>query len=82
MHIVSGHAHWLRNHEHTVTAAGGSRIYEHNLQMMGGMWWNTNLSVDGSPAGYGLMKFNGKQLYESVNKTVGADMNHQIRVYN
>jgi len=81
VHVVSGHSHWLRNHEHMVTAAGGSRIYEHNLQMMGGMWWNTNLSVDGSPAGYGLIKFNGKQLYESVNKTVGADMDHQLRVY-
>lgn len=82
VHIVSGHAHWLRNHEHSVTAAGGSKIYEHNLQMMGGMWWNTNLSVDGSPAGYGLMKFDGKKLYESVNKAVGADMDFQMRVYN
>ena len=82
VHIVSGHKHSIRNIKHDATCAGGNKVYEHNLQMMGGMWWNTNLSVDGSPAGYGLMKFNGKQLYESVNKTIGADMDHQIRVYN
>ncbi len=81
-HIVSGHKHWIRNHKHDATCAGGSKVYEHNLQMMGGMWWNTNLSVDGSPAGYGLMKFDGSRLYESVNKTVGADIDHQLRVYN
>ena len=80
-HIVSGHKHWVRNFEHDVTCAGGSKVYEHNLQMMGGMWWNTNLSVDGSPAGYSLMKFSGKKLYESVNKATGADLDHQIRVY-
>ena len=81
-HIVSGHTHRINNFKHDKSAAGGSRIYEHNLQMMGGMWWKTNLSVDGSPAGFGLMKFSGKKLYESVNKTTGAGLDHQIRVYN
>ncbi len=81
-HVISGHAHRVRNYKDTRSCAGGNRIYEHNLQMMGGMWWNTNLSVDGSPAGFGLMKFNGKALYESVNKATGADMDYQIRVYN
>lgn len=81
-HIVSGHTHRINNYKHAKSAVGGSKIYEHNLQMMGGMWWKTNLSVDGSPAGFGLMKFSGKQLYESVNKTTGAGLDHQIRVYN
>ena len=81
-HIVSGHAHRIQNYKHTKSCAGGSKVYEHNLQMMGGMWWKTNLAVDGSPAGFGLMKFSGKKLYESVNKTTGADLDHQIRVYN
>ena len=81
-HILSGHAHRIQNHKHTKRCAGGAPIYEHNLQMMGGMWWNTNLSVDGSPAGFSLMKFSGKKLYESVNKATGADMDYQLRVYN
>ena len=81
-HIVSGHTHRINNYKHTKSTVGGSKIYEHNLQMMGGMWWKANLSVDGSPAGFGLMKFSGKKLYESVNKTTGAGLDHQIRVYN
>lgn len=81
-HIVSGHTHRINNYKHTKACVSGSKIYEHNLQMMGGMWWKSNLSVDGSPAGFGLMKFSGKKLYESVNKTTGAGLDHQIRVYN
>lgn len=81
-HIVSGHSHCIKNFKHAKSSVGGNQIYEHNLQMMGGMWWKTNLSVDGSPAGFGLMKFSGKNLYESVNKTTGAGLDFQMRVYN
>lgn len=80
-HVISGHTHRIKNYKHGKLCAGGSPIYEHNLQMMGGMWWKTNLSVDGSPAGFGLMKFSGKKLYESVNKATGEDLAYQLRVY-
>lgn len=81
-HIISGHTHRINNLKLDKKCVGGNSIYEHNIQMMGGMWWNSNLSVDGSPAGFSMMKFNGKRLLESVNKATGAEMNYQIRVYN
>lgn len=81
-HIISGHTHRIKNLKLDKTCAGGSQIYEHNIQMMGGIWWNSNLSVDGSPAGFAMMKFNGKRLIESVNEATGASRDYQIRVYN
>lgn len=81
-HVISGHTHRIKNLKLDKSCASGNQIYEHNIQMMGGIWWNSNLSVDGSPAGFSLMKFNGKRLYESVNQATGADRNYQIRVYN
>ena len=80
-HVISGHTHRIRNQKLDRTCVGGNCIYEHNIQMMGGMWWNSNLSVDGSPAGFSLMKFNSKRLLESVNQATGADRGYQIRVY-
>ena len=80
-HIISGHTHGINNLKLDKTCAGGSSIYEHNLQMMGGTWWKSNLSVDGSPAGFALMKFNGRRLIETVNEATGADRDYQIRVY-
>ena len=81
-HIISGHTHRIKNLKLDKTCISGNQLYEHNLQMMGGMWWNSNLSVDGSPAGFSLMKFNGKRMIESVNEATGASRDYQIRVYN
>lgn len=80
-YIISGHTHRIRNVNLKHTCAGGSSVREYNIQMMGGMWWNSNLSVDGSPAGFSLMKFSGKRLYDSVNKATCADFSYQLRVY-
>lgn len=80
-HIISGHTHKLENYIHNRTCAGGRKLYEHNVQMGCGTWWKSNLSVDGSPSGYSMMRFAGNRLLESVNKSVELDASHQIRVY-
>lgn len=82
-HILSGHTHQLVNHIHTnKTCKGGSKIYEHNLQAVGGSWWNSNLSPDGTPMGYAVYRIAGNKLFDSLNKATGASSNLQIRVYN
>lgn len=81
-HIVSGHSHNIKNYIHKQTCKNGKGIYEHNLQSLAGDWWFSNLSSDGSPRGYKVFRFSGNKLLDSVNKTVGASANYQMRVYN
>ena len=81
-HIVSGHSHNIKNYIHKQTCKNGKGIYEHNLQSLAGDWWFSNLSSDGSPRGYKVLRFSGNKLFDSVNKAVGASSNYQMRVYN
>lgn len=81
-HIISGHSHIIRNYVHKQTSKNGKGVYEHNLQSLAGDWWFSNLSSDGSPRGYKVFRFSGNKLLDSVNKTVGASANYQMRVYN
>ena len=81
-HIISGHSHIIRNYVHKQTCKNGKGVYEHNLQSLAGDWWFSNLSSDGSPRGYKVFRFSGNKLLDSVNKTVGASANYQMRVYN
>ena len=81
-HIISGHSHIIRNCVHKQTCKNGKGVYEHNLQSLAGDWWFSNLSSDGSPRGYKVFRFSGNKLLDSVNKTVGASANYQMRVYN
>jgi hypothetical protein len=82
-HILSGHSHHLVNHIHSnKVCKGGNKVYEHNLQAIGGSWWNSNLSTDGTPMGYAVYRFGKGKMFDSLNKATGGSSNLQIRVYN
>ena len=81
-HIFSGHSHILRNVRHEAyVCKGGRAVYEHNIQATSGTWWLGNISSDGAPMGYGVFRFSGNTLFESINKTTLQPLDYQMRVY-
>ena len=74
-HVLSGHEHNINNIRHN------DKIWEHNLQSIGGAWWYSNLSPSGCPIGYGVFSFSGPGLYEVYNKATTEDRDFQMRVY-
>lgn len=74
-HVLSGHEHNINNIRHN------DKIWEHNLQSIGGAWWYSNLSPSGCPVGYGVFSFNGPGLWEEYNKATTEDRDFQMRVY-
>lgn len=74
-HVLSGHEHNINNIRHS------DKIWEHNLQSIGGAWWYSNLSPSGCPVGYGVFSFSGGGLWEVYNKATTEDRDFQMRVY-
>lgn len=83
VHIVSGHTHINA----TMHPDGYPNITEHNIAAVCASWWLTghytgrNICIDGSPAGYQVLKVDGDTLrwqYHSVERDA-ADS--QFRVY-
>lgn len=84
VHVLSGHTHWIKNNLYRGWAAkSGRSIYEHTLQSLSGYWWEADISsVNGSPAGYGVMTFDSNDLYAEYNKVTKMPASFQMRVYN
>ena len=81
-HVFSGHLHNLKNYAHRAyKSLNGKSIFEHNLQSLSGQLWIADVSANGSPAGYGVYTFDGKELSWEYNKTWKENENFQIRVY-
>lgn len=78
--IFSAHTHYIKN----VPDVGGSGIYEHVHEALCGIFWWSNLAVDGAPNGYSVYEFSGKQIVDSYFIGVNDHMNtrdYQMRVY-
>lgn len=78
--IFSAHTHYIKN----VPDVGGSGIYEHVHEALCGIFWWSNLAVDGAPNGYHVYEFSGKQIVDSYFIGVNDQMNsrdYQMRIY-
>ncbi len=78
--IFSAHTHYIRN----IPDVGGSGIYEHVHEALCGIFWWSNLAVDGVPNGYNVYEFSGKQIVDSYFSGVNTGMNsrdYQMRIY-
>ena len=78
--IFSGHTHYIRN----VTDVGGSGIYEHVHEALCGVFWWSNIAVDGAPNGYSIYEFSGGGIVDSWFNGVNNQMNtrdYQMRIY-
>lgn len=84
VHLLTGHSHINHNHEHDYTTAGGKKIYEHNVSALCGSWWDSNITMDGTPVGY--------QVFVGENNTFSDwyymgytnkmdSRSHQMRLY-
>jgi len=74
-------AHVLSGHEHNINNVWIGNIWEHNIQSIGGAWWYSNLSPNGSPLGYSVMCFDGNSMVEEYNKATTESDEFQMRVY-
>ena len=76
-HIVSGHTHFSRNYEYSVEEANGkhTKLYEHNVGALCGVWWRGNIACDGAPTGYNVFVCEGNKFKESYFMGVNEGMN-------
>ena len=85
-HIVSGHTHYSRNFEYSVEEADGrhTKLYDHNVGALCGVWWRGNIACDGAPTGYNVFVCDGNKFVESYFMGVNEGMNtkdKQMRLY-
>ena len=85
--FVTGHTHKNYNVAPSHTCVGGKDIREHNQgAVCGDWWWSGHLSSgflmapDGTPAGYSIWNFDGKDV-KWIYKGTGRDINYQFRCY-
>ena len=76
-HIVSGHTHYSRNFEYSVEEANGrhTKLYDHNVGALCGVWWRGNIACDGAPTGYNVFVCDGNKFVESYFMGVNESMN-------
>lgn len=83
-HILTGHTHYNRNYEHEIVTSGGKKLYEHIVSALCGAWWDSNISMDGSPVGYQVFTCEGNHFSDWYYMGYTAGMNsrkHQMRLY-
>ena len=76
-HIVSGHTHYSRNFEYSVEEADGrhTKLYDHNVGALCGVWWRGNIACDGAPTGYNVFVCDGNKFVESYFMGVNEGLN-------
>ncbi len=72
--IISGHAH----NQSTVEIA--PNMTEYNFAAAMGAYWYP-LCSDGTPRGYGVLKFNGNKLVDVKYKSAGFPNDYQMKLY-
>ncbi len=72
--IISGHAH----NQSTVEIA--PNMTEYNFAAAMGAYWYP-LCSDGTPRGYGVLKFNGNKLVDGKYKSAGFPDDYQMKLY-
>ena len=81
VHILTGHSHINHNYEHDVN---GKKIYEHNVSAICGSWWDSNITMDGTPNGYQVFTCEGNDFSDWYYMGYTKGMNtrsHQMRLY-
>lgn len=73
VNVLSGHTHINVNFI-------SDGIFEHNITGLGGSWWATDISKDGTPNGYQVFEADGKRL-EWFFKSVGKSRDYQMALY-
>jgi hypothetical protein len=85
-HIFTGHTHIIFNVTQDESIVGGRDIFEHNSGAVCGTWWWTgyysgiNISTDGSPGGYQIVSFDGRDISWQY-KATGKSKDFQFRTY-
>lgn len=85
-HIFTGHTHIIFNVTQDESIVGGRDIFEHNSGAVCGTWWWTgyysgiNISTDGSPGGYQIVSFDGRDISWQY-KATGKSEDFQFRTY-
>ena len=81
VHFLSGHTHNVFNRRHNAS------FTEHNEGAICASWWwsgketpGLHLSQDGTPGGFAVWEFNGKQIRHHY-QAAGHDENYQFRAY-
>jgi hypothetical protein len=81
VHFLSGHTHNLFHRKHS------AKFSEHNEGAICASWWwsgkvteGLHLSQDGTPGGFGVWQFNGKDFKYSY-RSAGHDAKYQFRAY-
>jgi len=81
VHFLSGHTHNLFNRRHNAS------LEEHNEGAICASWWwsgaktpGIHLAQDGTPGGFGVWEFNGKEM-KHYYQAAGHDANYQFRAY-
>lgn len=84
---ITGHSHKSFNVVPSHNVIGGKDIREHNITAVCGDWWwsekltpGVHLAHDGSPAGYEIWNYNGKDV-KWLYKGTGKSENVQFRSY-
>ncbi len=72
--ILSGHAH------NQSTVAISDNMTEYNFAAAMGAYWYP-LCSDGTPRGYGMLKFKGNKLADMKYKSVGFPDEYQMKIY-
>jgi len=83
-HVLSGHLHYQRNYDHTLTSSSPHKIYEHAQAAVDGASWTSNINGDGVPNGYGVYHFDGNTVKDWYYKGYSEGMDsrdYQIRLY-
>ena len=83
VHFFTGHSHRMWN----VDKLESDNYYEHNSGAACGTWWWTgkytdglNISADGTPAGYTIVKINGNDV-RWIYKAAAKPESYQFRTY-
>ena len=81
VHFLSGHTHNIFNRKHSGV------LSEHNQGAVCASWWwsghltkGIHVSQDGSPGGFGIWSFKGKDFTQSF-QAAGHDIDYQFRAY-
>lgn len=73
-HLLTGHTHFNLN------VCFNPHLMEHNTASVCGIWWKSDICMDGTPAGYGVFEVNGNHL-TWLYKGFGLPEEYQLRVY-
>lgn len=77
VHLMAGHTHYHEN----VQVTRSISAYEHVHAGACGAWWESTISGDGTPNGYGVFHISGNTMKDWFFKATNYDRSHQLRIH-